>query len=55
MKDTDGDGRWRLAIPLPPGRFAYKFRIDGRTWVLDPSARDVVKNGFRGANSVGHL
>jgi hypothetical protein len=32
------DGTWTAEVPLTPGRHAYSFVVDGRTWVLDPRA-----------------
>ena len=29
MSDRDGDGIWTIVVPLPPGRYQYKFVIDG--------------------------
>jgi len=38
MTDDDHDGIWQIAIPLPPGRYLYKFVIDnGASWVQDPN------------------
>ncbi len=38
MHDDDGDGIWEIIVPLPPGRYQYKFVIDnGASWVLDPN------------------
>ena len=30
------DGAWEAVLTLPPGRYFYKFKVDGR-WTLDPS------------------
>lgn len=30
------DGVWEAAVPLNPGRYAYKFKVDGE-WMLDPT------------------
>jgi hypothetical protein len=30
------DGLWEVAVDLPPGRYYYKFKVDGR-WELDPT------------------
>jgi hypothetical protein len=30
------DGTWEAVLTLPPGRYFYKFKVDGR-WTLDPS------------------
>jgi len=38
MFDEDGDGVWTIVMPLPPGRYQYKFVIDnGVRWEMDPS------------------
>lgn len=38
MNDDDKDGIWKITIPLPPGRYQYKFVIDnGTSWVQDPN------------------
>jgi len=38
MFDEDGDGVWTIVMPLPPGRYQYKFVIDnGVRWERDPS------------------
>ncbi len=30
------DGRWTAMLPLAPGRYQYKFVVDGE-WMLDPA------------------
>lgn len=30
MKRTTGDGHWVLSLDLPPGRYEYKFVVDGQ-------------------------
>lgn len=46
------DGTWRLAKKLAPGRYAYKFVVDGGTWKEDPNAAESVDDGYGGKNSV---
>lgn len=46
------DGSWKLVKKLEPGRYAYKFVIDGTNWKPDPDATDKVDDGFGGSNSV---
>ena len=47
------DGIWRARIPcLPPGRYRYKFLIDGNKWTEDPSHGFKENDGFNGLNSV---
>lgn len=51
MAQTD-DGSWQLIKPLPAGKYAYKFVIDGTNWKEDSSASSFVDDGFGGKNSV---
>lgn len=44
-------GLWVKQIMLPPGRYEYRFVVDGR-WENDPLARELVPNPFGGFNSV---
>ncbi len=38
MTDDNHDGIWEIVIPLPPGRYQYKFVLDkGASWVQDPN------------------
>jgi len=46
MSDEDGDGVWKVVIPLSRGRWEYKFVVDGGTWVTDPHAHDVNYQNF---------
>ncbi len=43
-------GIWSTSIALEPGVYDYAFVVDGRTWVVDPSAPKV-EDGFGGMNS----
>lgn len=46
MSDPDGDGIWSIVVPLPPGRYQYKFVIDGGLrWERDPNNPDVAYEG----------
>jgi chromosome partitioning protein len=45
-----GHGLWQKTIPLPPGRYEYKYVIDG-DWVLDP-ANPKINLGPHGPNCV---
>ncbi len=51
MKDTNGDGVLEVEIPLDPGRYEYKFFIDGRE-VVDPINPVKVSNGMGDFNSL---
>jgi hypothetical protein len=48
----DDDGRWVAGIRVPPGRFEYKFAVDGSDWIPDPANPNQVSDGFGGQNSV---
>jgi 1,4-alpha-glucan branching enzyme len=52
MKDLDGDGIWELTLPLPPGRYQYKFVIDQVDWQEDPSNPETTADGYGGLNSI---
>jgi len=46
-----GDGRWVKELKLSPGRYEYRFVVDGE-WVDDPSAKETVVNPHGGVNAV---
>ena len=45
------DGLWEKRLTLPPGRYEYKFVVDGN-WRHDPDARENVPNIYGSLNSV---
>jgi len=47
-------GIWTKVIPLPPGRYQYRFVVDGR-WFADPTNIDVEPAPWGGYNSVVNL
>lgn len=49
---TDEKGLWEITIPLSPGRYEYKFVVDGEKWIPDPGNLKTVDDGFGGINSV---
>lgn len=51
MKDLNGDGVLEIEIPLDPGRYEYKFYVDGKE-VVDPANPVKVSNGMGDFNSV---
>jgi len=52
MKMTKGsEGRWQARVHLAPGRYHYKFLVDGE-WRHDPTAREQSQNPFGTADSV---
>ncbi len=46
------DGTWTITKDLAPGRYPYKFVIDGTTWKEDPNAAETVDDGYGGKNSL---
>ena len=51
MKDLNNDGTLEIEIPLDPGRYEYKFFVDGRE-VVDPANPTKVPNGMGDFNSL---
>lgn len=47
----DRQGNWSVKIELNPGRYEYKFIVDG-SWLNDPSCRTCVPNGLGSTNCV---
>jgi hypothetical protein len=52
LAEMDGSGVWSVTVPLAPGRYQYKFLVDGRRWVIEPDAPAYHSDGFGGRNSV---
>lgn len=52
MADTDKDGIWSVTVPLTPGRYQYKFLLDGKRWMVEPDAAAYHPDGFGGRNSL---
>ncbi len=46
-----GAGEWCLQLLLEPGRYEYRFLVDGE-WRIDPMARQQVTDLCGGVNSV---
>ena len=47
----ESGGIWRAFLPLSPGRYEYRFVVDGQ-WQEDPSAKESAFNPYGGRNSV---
>jgi hypothetical protein len=45
------DGTWEVEVPLPPGRYAYSFIVDGAL-ATDPTAPQARDDDFGSVNSV---
>jgi hypothetical protein len=50
--DHTGNGAWTVTLPLSPGRYEYKFVVDGQQWILDPFAAEQHDDGFGSRNAV---
>lgn len=48
---TERPGVWRMSLPLPPGRYRYRFVVDGK-WMTDPNNQYVEANQFGELNNV---
>jgi len=47
----DKNGVWRKIVMVYPGRYEYKFLVDGH-WQLDPQNEDCCMNSFGARNNV---
>ncbi|MFH1209062.1 MAG: glycogen-binding domain-containing protein [Candidatus Omnitrophota bacterium] len=47
----DYRGIWKGSIQLKPGRYEYRFFVDGQ-WIDDPRAKKTVTNQFGSKNTV---
>lgn len=45
------DSVWATHFPLKPGRYEYRFVVDG-TWQEDPNSTEYAPNPFGGRNSI---
>jgi len=50
----NASGWWKKIVVLPPGRYEYKFMVDGR-WQIDPAAQRLCRNTFGTRNNVIHI
>ncbi|MFH1507099.1 MAG: glycogen-binding domain-containing protein [Candidatus Omnitrophota bacterium] len=48
-KDTTGF--WKAKVSLKPGKYEYKFFVDG-SWISDPKSQNTVYNSFGSQNSI---
>jgi 1,4-alpha-glucan branching enzyme len=51
MSGNPAAGLWEKRLALPPGRYEYKFNVDGK-WMHDPGAPENIPNTFGTMNSV---
>lgn len=47
----DSQGNWKINIDLKPGKYEYKFLVDG-TWTNDPHCTYCIPNSFGSQNCV---
>ena len=47
----DYSGVWKKIVMLPPGRYEYRFLVDGQ-WRCDPRNSDICSNCFGTQNNV---
>ena len=47
----DLEETWKTTVSLKPGRYEYRFVVDGQ-WLSDPNTRESVPNEFGSTNSV---
>ncbi len=45
----DRNGMWKISLNLNPGKYGYRFFVDGE-WQSDPGCRDFVDNPFGTSN-----
>ena len=43
---------WRIELPLKPGRYRYKFVLNGVEWIADPAASEFDLDPYGGRNSI---
>lgn len=51
MLERGDDGTWRVTVALAPGRYRYKYVLDGVRWENDPYA-ETVSNPYGSVDSV---
>jgi 1,4-alpha-glucan branching enzyme len=47
-----GKGSWEITLSLLPGKYAYRFLVNNRKQILDPSCPYEEPDGYGGKNSV---
>jgi 1,4-alpha-glucan branching enzyme len=50
----DSRGKWSATLSLPPGRYEYRFLVDGG-WRDDPKCTERVLNAFGTENCILHV
>ena len=52
LKDEDGDGVYTVEKRLAPGKYPYKFFVNGENWVKPPEAAKYKADGYGGENGI---
>jgi 1,4-alpha-glucan branching enzyme len=50
----DKSGAWKVTLWMKPGRYEYRFLVDGQ-WRNDPACGECVANSFGSENCVLHV
>ena len=48
---ADEDGVWQVTVALTPGRYAYRYLVDGQ-WADDPNCSECEINSYGTTNAV---
>ena len=48
-------GQWSGTLKLAPGRYEYRFVLNGTQWVDDPTCKERCPNPLGGQNCVVHV
>ncbi len=51
LAKKDSKGNWAVKVNLKPGRYEYKFLVDG-SWINDPKCRGCISNNLGTQNCV---
>lgn len=51
LKKNTKNGSWTRELTLKPGRYEYKYIVDGR-WINDPNNRNTIRNPYGTENSL---
>lgn len=54
LMKSNGNGKWNKSLVIPPGRYEYKFLVDGQ-WKEDPHNDQTCLNCFGTHNNVFNL
>ena len=52
MLERNRDGWWKTNLKLTPGRYHYRFVVNGEQWSEDPENPNKVPNEFASYNSI---